>query len=132
MIQILIDRFRDRKHLLEAKFAEKHVDSYAELVKMVIELLADEEYTCEGFSADAARIHQIDDGDYQGTLVFVIGEKGYQPNRYWYARIYYGSCSGCDALQGIGNYSSEAPSAGQVAEYSLLALHVVENLREMN
>ena len=36
------------------------------------------------------RIHRIDDGDYQGTLVFVIGGKGYQLSTYWYVKVSYG------------------------------------------
>jgi hypothetical protein len=83
---------------------------------------------------DPTRIHQIDDGDYQGTLLFVIAASGYQPSDYWYVKVGYGSCSGCDTLQaidGYGGYSDEAPSKDQVDDYMTLALHIIQGLKSM-
>ena len=121
---------------MKAIFAEKPPDSYTELVKSVIEILSldegDPDFYCE-HHPDPKRIHLIDDGDCQGTQVFVIAATGYQPSDYWYVKISYGSCSGCDALQGIGYYSDdEKPSESQVEQYMTLALHVVQGLKKMN
>ena len=79
------------------------------------------------------RIHKIDDGDYQGTLLFVIAAKGYQPSKYWAVSVGYGSCSGCDTLEGIksdGDYG-ESPNKQQIADYMTLALHIVQGLKQI-
>jgi hypothetical protein len=49
------------------------------------------------------RITEIDDGDYQGTLIYVMPLEDYQPSAsdYLLTCIGYGSCSVCDALQRI-------------------------------
>jgi hypothetical protein len=116
-----------KMHEVKSTFEAKHPDEYIDVVRAVIEAISDDEYD----SPDPQRIHQIDDGDYQGTLVFVIAAKGYQPSRYWYCRVGYGSCSGCDTLQAIAGYSGEPPTDDQVKQYMTLALHVVQGLREM-
>lgn len=52
---------------------------------------------------DLNSITEIDDGDYQGTLVYLIPFDRYQPNAEDYLMTYveYGSCSYCDTLQNI-------------------------------
>ena len=114
---------------MREKFAAQHPDSYKDVVRAVVEMLwsSSEAYD----RPDPKRIHEIDDGDYQGTLVYVIGNDGYQPDRYWYVKVAYGSCSGCDTLQGIRDYGDGAPTAEQVNDYMTLALHIVQGLREM-
>ena len=86
----------------------------------------------EGYGGpDLERIHRIDDGDYQGTLVFVIGGKGYQLSTYWYVKVSYGSCSGCDTLEAIREYGGDLPKPQQVEDYMKLALHIVQGLNKM-
>lgn len=116
-------------HAMREKFTAKHPDNYKEVVRAVVEMLASQIDEYE--APDPSRIHEIDDGDYQGTLVYVIGCGGYQPSRYWYVKVSYGSCSGCDTLQAISEYSSEAPNKEQVDQYMTLALHIIQGLREM-
>ena len=114
---------------MREKFTAKHHEDYKEVVKAVVEMLS---AASEGYEKpDPERIHEIDDGSYQGTLVYVIGGTGYQPSRYWYVKVSYGSCSGCDTLQAISDYSSQPPNDTQVSEYMTLALHIVQGLREM-
>lgn len=52
---------------------------------------------------DTDHITIIDNGDYQGTLLFVIPYDNYQPSECEHIMTYidYGSCSGCDALEAI-------------------------------
>ena len=51
---------------------------------------------------ELARITEIDNGHYQGTLFFVIPFRfDPSPGEYFTTYSYYGSCSGCDALQGL-------------------------------
>lgn len=124
MIQKYVDRFYENKTVIRERLAEKHVGSYEELVKIVIEAITNDDNYGE---PDPERIHVIDDGDYQGTLLFIIGAKGYQPHEYWSVYVGYGSCSGCDTLQGISDYSSDPPTEEQINDYMSLALHVVQS-----
>lgn len=128
MIQKFVDRYMANKHELEKQFSEKHPEDYKEIVKAVITILND---TQEYGSPDPERIHEIDDGDYQGTLLYIIGASGYQPSKYWAVKVYYGSCSGCDTLQAIRGYSSEQPNDEQVKDYMTLALHIVQGIKEI-
>lgn len=127
MIQNFVDRFMANKGQLETLFSEKHPGNYQEIVTAVIRIITDKEYG----SIDPERIHEINDGNYQGTLVYVIAEVGYQPSRYWYVKVEYGSCSGCDLLENIRGYTGEAVSEEQTKQYMQLALNIVQKLKEM-
>lgn len=112
-------------------FEKHHPDCYIDVVKCVVAALhmRGEEYSDS--YPDADRIHEIDDGDYQGTLLYVIAAAGYQPNEYWYVKVCYGSCSGCDTLQEIRGYKDGPPSKEQVDQYMTLALHIIQGLKKM-
>lgn len=131
MIEAFINAWEARKHEVQAKFEAKHPDDYKEVVRNVIEILGNGDRYSD-YSPDPSRIHQIDDGDYQGTLVFVIAAYGHQPADYWYCRISYGSCSGCDTLEQIRCYDDGKPIEYQVKQYMTLALHVVQRLKKMD
>lgn len=130
MIQKFVDRYMEKKHELEKQFSEKHPEDYKEVVKAVITSLND---TQEYESPDPDRIHEIDDGDYQGTLLYIIGASGYQPSTYWAVKVSYGSCSGCDTLQAICDYDyDKKPNEEQISDYMTLALHIVQGIKEIN
>lgn len=130
MIPQFVQAWHSRKGEIEANFRAGHPANYLAIVKSVIEILGNTGSTfCD--TPDPDRITVIDHGDYQGTLLFVIGAQGYQPSRYWYVLVSYGSCSGCDTLEGIRDYSSEIPSNQQVRDYMTLALHVLQGLKAM-
>ena len=129
MIEAFTKAWFANLHTMREKFTAKHPEDYKEVVRSVVEMLADASDDYD--RPDPERIHEIDDGNYQGTLVYVIGSSGYQPSRYWYVKVSYGSCSGCDTLEGIRSYRDESPDEGQVREYMTLALHIVQGLREM-
>lgn len=128
MIQEFVDAFMANKDQIRSVFAQKHPDEYMDVVRAVITAISGED---SWGKPDPSRIHQIDDGNYQGTLLFVIAANGYQPNDYWFVKVDYGSCSGCDTLQAICEYSSEQPTEAQVDQYMTLALHVVQGLKAM-
>ena len=131
MIQEFVDRFMEMKPEIRASFAAKQPWCYMDIVQAVIQAITIEgEY---GYP-DPNRIHVIDDGHYQGTLVYVIGAQGYQPDDYWFVKVNYGSCSGCDTLQGIKEsyWGEDGPSEQQLDDYMTLALHIVQRLKEMN
>ncbi len=128
MIQEFVDRFMAKKPELEAKFREAHPSEYVDIVKAVVETVTTDQYD----DMDPSRIHTIDDGEYQGTLLFVIAAKGYQPSDYWSVFVSYGSCSGCDTLRAINDYGSDPPTDDQVSQYMTLALHIVQGLKKIS
>lgn len=111
-------------------YRERHPDSYTDVVRNVMVILGEEDYS-SFYKPDPTRIRVADDGDYQGTLLFIIGADGYQPDHYWAVKVSYGSCSGCDTLQSIQDYSSDTPSESQVNDYMTLSLHIVQGLKEI-
>jgi hypothetical protein len=78
---------------------------------------------------DHTRVHTIDDGHYQGTLLFIIAESGYQPSTYWSAVVSYGSCSGCDTLCAIRDGSDDPET--QSKDYATLALHLLQSMKQI-
>lgn len=85
---------------------------------------------------DTVNIHVIDDGEYQGDQLFLIPQDTYQPSPYNYVWTHqsYGSCSGCDLLQGIqceGWNDEGLPSDVQVKEYMKLELDLLQRCRYM-
>lgn len=129
----MIQEFVDKYVAGEAEFKTKmeslidkesySFPNYKAVVQAVVELIGGE-YD----EPDPKRIHQIDDGDYQGTLVFVIAAKGYQPYDYWATKVCYGSCSGCDTLQAIEDYT---PLETQLSDLYTLGLHIVQAMKEI-
>ena len=130
MIKEFVDKFMESKQELEIIFAEKRPEDYKAIVKSVITILYSDKDKWN--LPDPENIHQIDDGDYQGTLLFVIPSGEYQPSDYWAVKVYYGSCSGCDTLQAINDsWSEEKPTKEQIKDYMELALHIVQGLSKI-
>ena len=73
---------------------------------------------------DYSRLTEIDDGDYQGTLLFVLPEEGYQPDNYLAIKVSYGSCSACDTLQGILYYDKDKADG-----LMTLCLHMIQSAK---
>lgn len=139
MIEAFTKRWFERNHMVREQFEAAFPDSYTDILKAVVTMLHDED---EYNSPDPKRIHEIDEGDYQGTLVYVIGCTGYQPSTYWYVKVYYGSCSGCDTLERIredatdweDNWNERVDDQRKkegVDQLMTLALHIVQGLKEM-
>ena len=74
---------------------------YKDLVKLTVMFILNDENEW-----NVNKIKEIDDGDYQGTLLYLIPEDTYQPNssEYLMTFVEYGSCSACDTLQTIQCY----------------------------
>lgn len=89
-------RFTSREAEARALLTASPPGSYDDLVRLVASMLHDED---DYQTPDPERVTAIDHGDYQGTRVYVIAADGYQPRLHWYARVSYGSCSGCDFFQ---------------------------------
>lgn len=87
-----------------------HDIEYKDLLVITLETIYNN-YNCIDHyvkTIDLNSITEIDDGDYQGTLVYLIPFDRYQPNAEDYLMTYveYGSCSCCDTLQNIKYDSS--------------------------
>ena len=131
MEQVYVDRFMAKQSELEGIFKNKQPESYSEIVKTVVALIGDEH---EYKTMNSELITEIDNGDYQGTLLYIIPEDTYQPNNYWYVKVGYGSCGGCDALQqirDIGGWDNDISTDEQVRDYITLALHIVQGIKPM-
>lgn len=130
MIEQAVKNWEATKHLIRLALEEKHPADYKELVQLVIKHIGTDD---NGRDMNHEGIHVIDDGDYQGSLLFIIPELGYQPDTYWVVKVGYGSCSGCDTLEGIRDFDFEnkKPDVGQVDAYMTLALHIVQGLKEV-
>ena len=112
---------------------QKQYDEYKSLVELIVKYILNDniDLPYNGYNLDA--IHEIDDGDYQGTLLYFIPKNTYQPDvsDYIFTSVSYGSCSGCDTLQSIHNYDDEIPTKEQVEEYMSLFLHLVQNMKSL-
>ena len=77
--------------------------------------------------------------------MFVIGGEGYQPDDYYAFRVYYGSCSGCDAFERISDDYSEhewrrketpeilaQTKERAVQEFWTLMLHMVQGMKPLH
>lgn len=128
MIKKFVKRFEASEETLREVFRKEHPEDYRDIVKHVVQVLHDDSYG----SISPDLIHEINDGSYQGTLLYVIGSGEYQPSDYWYVKVGYGSCSACDTLQCIRDYSEEKPTEQQVNDYMTLALHIVQSLKKMS
>jgi hypothetical protein len=130
MIQRFVDRFMAAEADIRATLATAHPGSYDDLVKRVITTVTSDGLGVD-YDPDPKRIHVIDDGDYQGTRLFIIAAKGYQPSTYWSIFVSYGSCSGCDTFEAIHDYSDKPPTEQQIQDYWTLMLHMVQEMREL-
>jgi hypothetical protein len=104
-------------------------DNYEMLVKLTIELVINDEEPIY----DSSKIHMIDDSDHEeGTLLFLIPKDTHQPyiEDYIVTSVYYGSCSGCDTLQGIHNHKTDfLPIESQINDFMKLCLNIIQEIR---
>jgi hypothetical protein len=128
VIQRFVDKFMSDRSLLAAKWSENHPESYEDIFKEVINILSS--CSCDSVP-DPKRITVIDHGSWQGTLLFVVASKDYQPDVFWFCKVDYGSCSGCDTFESIRDYSGSKPTEKQVKGYLTLALHMVQEIKEI-
>ena len=124
----ILDQWYRNKGNLETYFRttpqSAYAQSYLDLLSKIVELiLTDKKYNLQ-------RITVVDDGEWQGTQLFLIPENVYQPSiaQYLLTHTYYGSCSGCDTLKGISEYEEVLPSDDQVVKYMVLALHLIQKM----
>lgn len=132
MIPTFVNKFEENKQSISDYF-QSQIDlnledfSYKNIVEAVIDTFTDCDYE---FDLDKERLREIDDGDYQGNILYLVPTKAYQPGagQYFYVFVGYGSCSGCDTLQRI-KYDEEKDQ--QLKDLMTLALHIVQGFKVM-
>lgn len=135
MIKWVIECWDNKKDVLKEYITTHNINEYAstyeQLVTTVVNtvLNSHDKYT---FVTDEMVV--IDHGDYQGTQIFILHLDTYQPGveDYIFTNNYYGSCSGCDALQRISDYSDDhLPNEEQVDDFMLLCLGLIQSFQYM-
>lgn len=134
MITELVKQWEENKHKLEEYFKttkQDKYDNYETIVKKIFELCIPKANAYSGWDLDKMTV--IDDGEYQGTQIFIIPIDTYQPSieDYVITNTHYGSCSGCDTLLAISDYDDDLPTEEQVKKYMTLSLHLVQKLKRL-
>ena len=130
MLKYCVEKWDKNKELLRSELATRtdlNSCDYKTLVELVVDyILNPGEY---GYSDrfDSSKITVVDDGDYQGCQLFVIPIDTYQPmpNEYIIGFQNYGSCSGCDTLQSIQNWSGGRLNKEQINDFMELCKDIV-------
>lgn len=136
MIQDFVMAWDANKEKLKAYFMADNPEgcaSYMGLVKVLFEVVVNP-YLKDNKKGvyDTERIHEINDGDYQGSLLYVIPVQTYQPSCYHYVLTYaeYGSCAMCDELEGIWDYERITGNREETAESLMsLCLHLLQHCK---
>ena len=121
MLKYCVDQWEKNKENLRKALEQFDFDkdymSYKVLMSLIITHILEDKWDSENFTT-------IDDGDYQGTLLFVIPERTYQPGAENYLMTYvgYGSCSCCDTMLAI------LESDTIVEDLMTLALHMIQRM----
>lgn len=119
-----------KKHIKSHQ--QKDYNTYKKIVYIIFEQIINPYLERKNkITFDLNKIHEIDDGEYQGTLIFIIPYDTYQPSYWQYVAtfIHYGSCSGCDYLQGISHYDENFPTTEQTDEYMKLCLSILQHCK---
>ena len=123
MIAEFVEQFKAHEAELRAEFARQLPEDYNDIVKDVVGTIA---------CLDINRIRTIDEGEYSGTLLYIIGTKCLGSGEYVWTMVDYGSCSGCDTLIEIRDRrDGEECFKFQVDDIITLALHIVEGMHWM-
>lgn len=117
MLKYCYEKWNKNKGKLEAALRETNLcdQSYTSLLALTVKNILNDGLGDDDYSYDsrwnADKITVIDNGDYQGTLLFLIPADTYQPSEYEYLMTYigYGSCSCCDYLQSITPWDDDEP-----------------------
>lgn len=130
----IIDKWELYKNDLKDYFKNNEIKEYygyGIIVSKIIELIINKNIDYGEYNYE--NILRIDDGSYQGTEIYITHRNFSQPSveDYIYTSVYYGSCSGCDTLQAICDYSAGKPNESQLNDFMTLALHLIQKMKVM-
>lgn len=137
MLTDFVEAWNENKDKLEKYFKntkQEKYDEYEKILKQLVEIVINPYLSNKRYKTlDIKKIRIIDDGDYQGTQIYIIPFDLYQPDveDYVYTNNYYGSCSGCDTLLSISNYQEGIPTPKQVEGYMTIALHLLQKFKRL-
>lgn len=144
MIKEFVKAWDENNELLLKEFEQKCPSSYQDIVEKLVKIVINPylekhtefEYPMDD-GLDIYNMTVIDNGDYQGTTIYIIPFNKYQPSTddYVFTNNYYGSCSGCDAFQAIenglewGDNNECIPTKESADEFHTLALHLLQSFK---
>lgn len=131
MIIEFVNQWEEKKHLLKKSFEDNEPEDYEDIYKRLFKIVVTKTNTFyEDWNWDRYRC--IDDGDYQGNMIFILCSDIYQPSidDYIFTNVSYGSCSGCDTFQGIKYDYDETEKEEKIKQYMLLALHMTQETKQ--
>ena len=134
MIKHFVKQWDERKHLLEGWLKENMPEDYAQIHRKLFELVVTDpigRYSKWNWD----RLVEIDNGSYQGVMIFIMCPNAYQPclEDYVFTSVEYGSCSVCDTFEGICGYEyNKTPTPDQVSQFMTLALHLLQETKTFN
>lgn len=129
MLKVLVEKWDKNKDRLKEALSDviNNGIEYEDLVRLTFSTIYNDGDESIGYpynKLDCDEITKIDNGDYQGTLLFLIPFETYQPSEYEYLMTYvgYGSCSGCDTLLAIVDYDNWGRKFSETQVEKLLTL----------
>lgn len=129
MLQEFIDSFMENKQAIEKKICEKFPGiGYKDIVEIVFTEIGD-----SFRRPDPEKIQCFGGNGYDGTFYFFMPSA--DEESFWGVAIFYGSCSGCDAMQAIadsGSWDAKQPNKQQLKDYMTLALHIIQGTKELD
>lgn len=144
MIKEFVKAWNKNKDLLLKEFENTPPNSYSDIVETLITIvinpyLKENEHKIDypmSEGLDIEKLHIIDDGDYQGTTIYIIPFNTYQPSvdEYVYTNNYYGSCSGCDTflnIEAIYDYDKKEDRIEAAKQFHKLALNLLQQFKKL-
>lgn len=152
MLKYCVEKWDKNKTLLMNALQSEEIYNklgnytYIDLVKLVVKYILNDGKAEEYYNADEwdeYNITEVDNGDYQGTLLYLIPAKICRPceKEYLVTFVDYGSCSGCDTLLSIQSCipshvyckSEEEFSTMKrktIEDFMTLCLHLVQHMKK--
>lgn len=153
MLKYCVEKWYKNKELLMNALKSEEVYNklsdctYSYLVKLVVKYILNDGKSGEYYNTDEwdeDNITEVDNGGYQGTLLYLIPAKICQPceNEYLITFVEYGSCSECDTLLNIqmlmpanrDYYDSddqfESIKRRTIEDFMTLCLHLVQHMKK--
>ena len=125
----MIEKWDKNHKKLEEKLRSLKMNyDYNDLVNITFEIIynSGEEKRYNKLNLDSMTL--VDNGDFQGTLLYVIPFDVYKPkvDEYLMTFVEYGSCSGCDTLKSIVYFNEDDfPDEEQLKDLMLLCKDII-------
>ena len=135
MLNVCVKQWYENKELLkDALENDRDLEDreYKDLVKLVFKYVINPNLPDAESNGlwDYTRITEIDEGNYQGTLLYLIPRETYQPkfDDYLITCVDYGSCTVCDTLKNIRARAGEVSKEKTIKSYLDLCRNIVQQI----